>query len=205
MGNRLVYRTQDPAKIGEQVEERVRADLGSATRVPYEVHDSGGSLPGGLLGDVGRLMVGSQFGALATIVFKLPWHRPATLAVVATKVGITAQCASLYYEIDLPREVESEIGLQRKTFVAADASSGAVQRLNAVPELARRLDRVIRDRTVFGTAVIEKPSHFSIGPTEDGSRILIGTLARPTGLLMNSATTDAGEVVALARMIESAL
>ena len=206
MGNRLVYRTREPDKIAQQLEERVRADLGAASPVPYEVHDTRALAQGGGLSDLGRLMIGSHLESIATIVFRLPWHRPASLAVIASRVGLTAQCGSLLYEVDFDGPTGGPIGFQKKAFVAgAGADPATVARLNAVPDLGKRLDKVLRERSAFGAMVMEQPTHFAIEPAEQGSRMLLRTLGRPTGLLMNNATTDAGEVLGIARLIEGAL
>ena len=206
MGNRLVYRTREPAKIAEQLEERVRADLESAVKVAYEVHDTRELAQGGVLKDVAGLMVGMHLESLATIVFKLPWHRPASLAVVASRVGFTAQCGSLLYTVGLDRPVEAPIGFEKKTFVGgAPADADKVARLNALPGLSKRLDKVLRERSVFSGSVMSQPTHFSIEPADEDSVLLLRTLGRPTGLLMNSATTDAGEVLAISKLVEAAL
>jgi hypothetical protein len=151
-------------------------------------------------------MIGSHLESIATIVFRLPWHRPASLAVIASRVGLTAQCGSLLYEVDFDGPTGGPIGFQKKAFVAgAGADPATVARLNAVPDLGKRLDKVLRERSAFGAMVMEQPTHFAIEPAEQGSRMLLRTLGRPTGLLMNNATTDAGEVLGIARLIEGAL
>ena len=207
MPNTLIYRTHDPEKVAERLEERVRADLGAQMAVPYEVHDS--RQPGrvGALADLGRLMVHANLEAsIATIVFSLPWHRPATLAVIATRYSFSSVCAFMAFQVDLAREIDAPIGFERKAFVAkAEAGVRSANRLQGIPGLARRLKAVLRDKEMIGGLLVEQPSEFSIVPTEDGARILIRTLARQSGMLIASGHTDAGEILSIARVIEGSL
>lgn len=206
MGNNLIYRTREPEKIAEQLEERVRADLGSSTKVPYEIHDTRDLAQGGVLGDMGRMMVGGRLEPIATIVFALPWHGTATLAVIASRVGLTAQCVSLLYQVDFDRQLDAPITIDKKTFASSGTeASRMAAKLNAIPELAKRVDKVLRERTVFSALVHEQQPHFSIEPEGPVARMWLRTLARPTGLLMSGGTTDAGEVMSIAQAIEPAL
>src|SRR4051812_32103440 len=141
MPNSLVYRTHDPARVGELLEERVRADVGSATPLPYEVRDTRGVEEGAVM-DIGRMLIHSNLNdPIATVALTLPWHRSATLTVAATRYAISTLCAFLAFDIELGREAAEPVSFANKRFVGSlDAGNALADRLNAVGGLGKRVD-----------------------------------------------------------------
>lgn len=187
----------------------MRADVGSPMAIKYRVEsaDAPRAGLGGIVGDIGRLAIGGRSVSLATLEFELPWHREARLIALASRVGATAIVAHLWFDVVLERPVDVPV-----TFKAARLGSGgsfvggaSAARLAAVPDLVKRVGKVLRPLTMFGTIRFETEPSFVIEPDEAGSRMRIATLTHTSGLLVAKSSTDAGEVLAIAKAIEAAL
>lgn len=209
MANALVYRTHDPAKIAEQLELRVREDLGTHMRVPHEIVGHGAPDRAGVLKDVGRMLVGADLNSrVATVRFTLPWHRQATLTILATRYLVNSICPYLLYDVELARDLDGAVGFEKKAFFGEDDRAATIaSRLNGIPGLAKRVKDVLRDHQLFGANMLVKQEPiFWIDRDDTGAgRLQICTLARFSGIFIAKANTNAGEVLSIARAIESAL
>jgi hypothetical protein len=202
----LSYRTHDLDVIAPQVEEVVRKDLGAAMRVPFRVR-AGSSAPFSAreLGrDIVGLAIGHRPSTVGFIEFDLPWHRAAVLTVTMDRVGVSSISGSLHYAVDLARPLDGAVGFELPKLLRSGRFTGgpAAARLNAEPALAKRLGKVVRAQAAAGTMIVQIAAGFGLKPVDEtSSRLIILTL--PGGI--RSPTTDAGEVLAIARAVEAKL
>jgi hypothetical protein len=207
MANLLGYRTHDLDSIGRQVEEVVRKDVGGATTIPYRIHDgSAATLSAGELGrDIAGLIIGHRPSTVAFVELDLPWHRSAVLTVSMDRVGVSSVAGSIHYAIDIARPVDQVVGYELPKLLRPGRFTGGsgASRLNATSGLAKRLGKVVRTSTIIGTMTVRVDGGASLQPIDaDTSQLILLTLPN-VGL--RSATTDAGEVLAIAREIEANL
>ena len=120
----------------------------------------------------------------------------------------TSGCPStgVSFLFELARPVGPLVELEQPSRAAPRFTGGeSAQRLNSVDGLARRAAKLLRKDVSFGTILLHARPCLVLADEEGVSRLLLATLPRPTGLLGQSATTDAGEVIGLVRDIEGAL
>jgi hypothetical protein len=209
VANALVYRTHDPAEFAPKVEEIVRKDVGSPVALRYRVESAEASRAGarGMLADIGRLAIGGRSVPLARLEFDLPWHREATLSALATRVGVNAIVANLWFEVVLGRPVDAPVEFTGARIGSGGSFTGGASaaRLATVPELSKRVGKLLRQLAMFGAVRFETTPAFSVDPDGDESRLRITTLAHTGGIMIAHASTEAGEVLAVAKAMEAAL
>jgi hypothetical protein len=208
--NALVYRTTDPTSWGPKVEELVRKDVNSPVPLHWRVLEGPGSGPTvrNTLADFARLLGGLQSVDVGAIEVELPWHRPARLVAIASRMGPAVVVGRLVFDVTLARPVDAEAGFEKTgRFGSASFVGGsAATRLAAKPDLGKRAGKVLRDFAMFGGINLQVKSSLQIEPDNaDESRLRIGTLAHQKGALIATGKTEAGEVLAIAKEIEAAL
>jgi len=209
VANALVYRTHDPAEVAPKVEEIVRKDVGSPTALRYRIESAEAPRAGvgGMLADIGRLAIGGRTVPLALLEFDLPWHRDARLRALASRVGVNAIVAHLWFDVVLARPVDAAVEFKGARLGSGGSLLGGASaaRLSAVPDLPKRIGKVLRPLAMFGAIRFESKPSFAIEPDGDQSRLRISNLAHTGGILIAHASTDAGEVLEIAKAIEAAL
>jgi hypothetical protein len=201
--NNLIFGNQDPNKIGASIEEKVRSSVLSATPVPYEIEEGGlgKANVASVLFDIGSALGGGRPSRLCGYKFTLPAPWPATLHVWVERQGVGAYTGPLLYGATFAKSVNAEVTLDGNKFKGSPSDS---DRLNAVKDLGKRVDKLLRTKTDMGAITVKVPRTFKLAPEGDGSVLVLGTLPRMTSMGM-SAEVDAGEFLAIAGLIEAAL
>lgn len=207
--NNLIFGNQDAAKIGPAIEEKVRSSVGATAAVPYEVEETGISKANvaSVLFDVGNVLNAGRPSRLFGFKFTLPAPGPATLHVWVERQGVGAYTGPLLYSACFPKPVAGEVTIEpHKSFGSpkflGDPATAA--KLNAVPDLAKRVDKLLRAETAMGAITVKVPRTFKLAPDGAGSVLILGTLPRMTSMGM-SAEVDAGEFLAIASTIAAAI
>jgi hypothetical protein len=154
-----------------------------------------------------RHLIGSgQMTTQALIVFDLPGPRPATLEIRMTRMGLVSHCGSILFKAQLRGSVDRviRIGPHRSYGAPGFQDGPSADRLNAVKDLSKRVEKVARTLVAFGTVVLRRDQLFSIYPEDGHAVLVIGTLPR-TSVLGGKATTDAKELLAIADAIDQAI
>jgi len=207
--NNLIFGNQDPAKIGASIEEKVRSSVGSAVPVPFELEEGGlgKTNVATVLVDIGNVLNGTRTSRLFGYKFTLPAPVPASLHVWVERQGVGAYTGPLLYSATLAKPIAGKVDIEpHKSFGTPKfiGDPGAAAKLNAVPDLAKRVDKLLRSQTEMGAITVKAPRTFTLAPEAGGSVLVLGTLPRMTSMGM-SAEVDAGEFLAIAQAIEAAL
>ncbi len=207
--NNLAYTSQDPAYIGEKVEEKVREEIEATTPVPYQVHggEAGTATIGSFLSDIGNALIGGKDETLFRLNFDLAQRRPANLQVSINRQGVGSHAGLLMYSTKLSKPVSSEIALEDPKFFgkskfAGDANVAA--RLNGNSDLIKRCNELARVESQSGGLTLKIKRCCKVIPHEGGSMLVIGTLPRPTKMGF-AAAIDAKDFFDIADMVEAAL
>jgi hypothetical protein len=205
--NNLVYDTQIPSWLGPQVEEVVRRDVGSATALAFEWLEEPQVAPGAdERGHDLRHALGLEWTPLGAVQLHLPWPRPATLTADLVQFGLSTYVGALRYAIELACAVGSGVTFERDehgggpTFVGGAAAA----RLNERPGLAERVSGILRDNFFGGTVWVRGAGcGMTLAPSDGGSLVRLWTYSRMTDFFATKATTDAGEALEIAKVIEA--
>ena len=207
--NNLIFGNQDPAKIGASVEEKVRSSVASKVPIPFEteVQGLGKTNVGSVLFDMGNVLGGGRPNRLVGFNFTLPAPWPATLHVWVERQGVGAYTGPLLYSASLPKPIPGEVTIEpHKSFGApkfiGDAATAA--KLNAVKDLAKRVDKLLRTESAMGSITVKAPRTFKLAPDGGAAVLVLGTLPRMTSM-GTSAEVDANEFLAIATEIAAAL
>jgi hypothetical protein len=204
----FVYFTQILTDIAPSIEEVVRRDVGSATPLAYAfVDDPNGAARSSSTEDDRRHRIDLGWTSVGAIRFDLTWPRGASLTVHLVQFGLVTYVGSLRYVIELERTVDSNVTFERDkdrggpTFVGGTAAS----RLNATPDLAKRVAAVLREEFMSGTLWVRGDGcgmTLSLGAA--GSTLDLWTYGR-NDFLGRNATTDAGRVLEIATVIQKTI
>ncbi|HYW72525.1 MAG TPA: hypothetical protein VE961_15925 [Pyrinomonadaceae bacterium] len=207
--NNLAYTSQDPAYIGEKVEEKVREEIESAAPIPYQVEtgEAGTATVGSFLSDIGNALIGGKDETLFRLNFDLAQRRPANLQVSMNRQGVGAHAGLLMYSTRISKPVAAEVALEDPKFFgnskfAGDA--GAAARLNGNSDLIKRCNELARVESQSGGLTLKIKRCCKVIPHEGGSMLVVGTLPRPTKMGF-SAALDAKDFFEIADMVEAAL
>jgi hypothetical protein len=203
MGN-LAYSTQKPDKIGPNVEEMLRKELGVAQPLPYQVEDAEATKTtiNTVLKEGAGLIFGRQEVLLFTLNFQIREPRAAQLQVHLNRQGIGCHGGTLIYSCPLSKSAGGEVSLDDRGRWAGD--TGTVAKLGAVRDLAKRLGNFARTQSNVGGVDIRIQRLVRILPQSSGSLLLIATLPKMVSMGF-SASLEAKEFFALAGLIEQAL
>ena len=205
--NNLAYNSQQPDKVGPQVEEKLRKELGASAPLMYQVEsgEAGSTSVSSVLSDMGRALVGGKSERLFTLVFDLPAStapRAAQLRANVNRQGIGSHVGLLLYSTRLNKPVKGEVTLEAKGKFGGEAETAA--RLNAKGDLLKRLGKFARTEAEIGGLKLKIERLVKIMPREDGTLLVVSTLGRTTGMGFD-ATLDAKEFFDIAGMAEAAL
>jgi hypothetical protein len=204
----FVYSTQILTEIGPLIEQVVRHDVGLATPVPYDFIDD----PGAAAGEEGaqddwRHGIGLGWTAVGTIRFRLPWPPVASLTVRLVQFGLVTYVGSLRYAIELDRHLDANVTFERDkhrggpTFIGGAAAS----RLNATPDLAKRVASILREEFMSGALWVRGDGcGMALRQGEPGSTLDLWTYGR-NDYLGRNATTDAGRMLEIAGVIQETI
>ncbi len=204
----FVYLTQVLRDLAPPIEEVVRHDVGSVTPLPYAfVDDADVAARSARSEDDWRHRIGLGWTSVGTLRFDLPWPQGATLTVELTRFGLATYVGSLRYAIQLDRALDTNAVFERDrhrggpTFIGGTAAS----RLNATPDLAKRVAAVLREEFMSGTLWVRGDGcGMTLSPGVPGSKLDLWTYGR-NDYLGRNATTDAGRVLEIAAVIQETI
>ncbi len=203
---KVFFRNHDAAQIASALEIMLRTELGASQPIPYEVEAGPPRNLGTALGEIGRVVTGGQSNAirLFTLYFTIAHPRPGELRVMVGKQGIGAYAGGLLYTCPLNAQVVSATTFTegKPPTLTGDPTAGA--RLNANPDITRRLDKFLRKRMAISAGSISIQRFCQIAPLDQGVVLAAYTLAKHTSFGFSS-SLDAKEFFDLATIIEAAL
>lgn len=207
--NNLAYTSQDPAYIGEQVEEKVREEIESPAPVPYAVEtgEAGTATIGSFLADMGNALIGGKDETLFRLNFDLAQRRPANLQVSINRQGVGSHAGLLMYSTRIAKPVAGEVALEDPKFFGKSKFAGdatAAAKLNGNSDLIKRCNELARVESQSGGLTLKIKRCCKVIPEEGGAMLIIGTLPRPTKMGF-AAAIDAQDFFAIADMVEAAL
>jgi hypothetical protein len=207
----VFYRTTDPNIVVPKLEQLVRADVGALSPLNYSVTGVAEkkSATREYMSQFALGLVGGAMPGLLTIEFELPANRMAWLRVTAGHTRDLTYCGPMTYLLSVDRPIGGEVGFEkRKALVVAPKFTGGPDagKLNAVPGLADRVDKVLVPKIIVGMGSLELKPVFRLVPSSEGTRLLIRTLPL-VKMHFNSVSgsTNAGEVLKICAAIEAAL
>ncbi len=207
--NNLAYTSQDPAYIGEKVEEKIREEMGSATPLPYQVEqgEAATASVGSFLKDIGKGLIGGSEDTLFRLNFEFPNQRPATLQASVNRQGVGSHVGLLLYAAPLAKQVAGEVSLDDPKFFGKSKFSGdgaTAEKLNANGDLIKLANNLARVEGECGGLSLEVKRCCRVIPDGNGAKLVVATLPRSTKMGM-SAAVDVTDFFSLAQMVENAL
>jgi len=207
--NNLAYGNQQADKVGAQVEEKLRKEIGATAPVPYQVEagNAAATSTATVLGDVTKGLFGGRPDRLFTLVFDLSSPRPAQLRASVDRQGVGCHVSQLLYSAQLSKKVAGEVSLDPPKMFGGSKFSGdapTAGKLNAKGDLLKRLGKLVRDEAEIGGLTIHGERLLRVAPSDGGSLVLLSTLPRPTSMGMD-ASLDAKEFFDVLGMLEAAL
>ncbi|HTP08318.1 MAG TPA: hypothetical protein VMP08_08715 [Anaerolineae bacterium] len=205
--NNLAYNSQQPEKVGAQVEEKLRKELSASAPLIYQIEngEAGSTSASSVLSDMGHALVGGKSERLFTLVFDLPASvapRAAQLCANVNRQGVGSHVGLLLYSTKLDKPVKGEVALEAKGKFGGNVETAA--KLNAKGDLLKRLGKFARTESEIGGLKLKIERLVRIVPQADDTLLVISTLGRTTGMGFD-ATLDAREFFDLATMVEAAL
>ncbi len=207
--NNLAYTSQDPAYVGEKVEEKVREEIGGDQPVPYNVEqgEAGTATVGSFLSDIGSALIGGSSNTLFRLNFLLPRPRSAQLQVTINRQGVGSHAGLLMYSTEFAKAVSGEAALEDPKFFGKSKFKGdaaVADKLNANGDLIKKVNNLARVESQSGGLTLNIKRLCKVMPSGSGSVLVIATLPRPTKMGF-SATVDAEEFFEIAKLVEAAL
>jgi hypothetical protein len=207
-----IYKSLDPDVVAPKLEEMVRADLAWPEPLVYRIVDTGAPVLTGarsVLADMSLNAFGGRTTSIFAVEFELPGPRKAWLTAFVNRHTRTwSYLGTMRYALEIGRPVKNEVvfekanALGRPKFVGGEEAA----KLNAVPDLARRVNKVLVEKIVISGLVTATPV-FRLAPTPEGTAMFLATLPdRKTSWTMRTnSTSNAGEILRIAADIEAAL
>lgn len=210
--NNLAYNSQQPDKVGPQVEEKLRKELGASSPLMYQVEsgEAGSTSASSIFSDMGHALIGGKSERLFTLVFDLPAltaPRTAQLRATVNRQGVGSHVGLLLYSTQLNKPVKGEVTLEAPKGFGGSKFGGEVEtsaKLNARGDLLKRLGKFARTESEIGGLKLRIERLVKIMSREDGTLLVISTLGRTTSMGFD-ATLDAKEFFDIAGLIEAAL
>ena len=207
--NNLAYTSQDPAYIGEKVEEKVREEIGAAVPVPYQVQtgEAGSATIGSFLSDIGNALIGGKDETLFRLNFELAQPRSASLQVSVNRQGVGSHAGLLMYSTKIAKPIAAEVALEDPKFFGKSKFAGdsnAASKLNGNSDLIKRCNDLARVESQSGGLTLKIKRCCKVVPHEGGSMLIVGTLPRPVKMGFGAAI-DAKDFFDIADMVEAAL
>jgi hypothetical protein len=204
----FVYFTQIMTDLAPPIEEVVRRDVGAATPLPYAFADGPELASRSEKTQSGwRRRLGLGWTPVGTIRFDLPWRSGASLSVRLVQFGLATYVGSLRYAIELDRAPDSTVTFERDkrrggpTFVGGTAAT----RLNASPDLPKRVAAILREEFMSGTLWVRGDGcGLILTKGDSGSTLDLWTYGR-NNFIGTNATSEAGKVLEIAGVIQDAI
>jgi hypothetical protein len=120
---------------------------------------------------------------------------------------VGAYCGSLVFVFRLAKACAGDVSIEEHKSFGTPKFIGepmGAARLNAVKDLAKRADKVLRSEADMGSIKVKAPRVFRLSPANGGALLVLGTLPRLTSL-NTSATTDAREIMDIAAAVQGAI
>ena len=176
--------------------------FGAATSLPYAVADDPEFAHGAekTQGDW-RHRLGLGWTPVGTIRFDLPWRSGAQLSVRLVQFGLATYVGSLRYAIELDRAPDANVTFERDKRRGGPIFVGgtAATRLNAVPDLAKRVAAVLREEFMSGTLWVRGDGcGLTLKKGDIGSTLDLWTYGR-NNFVGTNATSEAGKVLEIAQ------
>lgn len=208
--NNLAYTSQQANVVAPRVEEIVRTDLAAPQPLGFQIKpgDAAPASVGSFFGDVVKGLVGGKSACLFSVAFEVASPRPMSLEVRMDRQGVGCHAGVLAFSAPLRRAVGAPIALAapkllgKSKFEGPDAA--ACGKLNGSSDLIKRANAFARTEGSSGGISLEIPRCFQIVPSASGARLVALTLPRMIKMGMG-ATTDAGEFLKLAELVEQSL
>ena len=203
--NNLAYANQDPQKIGPQVEELLRKEVGAGGPIAYEVEDAGTAevSASSLLKDVGTHLFSGDTTRLLTLHFHILQPRSADLDVHMNRQGVGCYAGSMVFSTVIGKKVGGEVSLTDKAEFTGDAA--AAGKLNASKDLRKKCEAfAVAKGGITGFEVKLPGRILKVAPHERGAAIVAVTLPKSKSMGF-SATFNSKEFFEIAAQIESLL
>jgi hypothetical protein len=203
--NNLAYGGQDPQKIGAQVEELLRKELGAGGPILFEIEDAGTAekSASSILKDVGTHLFSGDTTRLLTLHFHITQPRAAELDVRMNRQGLGCYAGSLIFSTVIGKKVGGEVSFSDKGEFAGDAT--AAGKLNAQKDVRKKCEAFAVSKGGITGFEVKLPSRtFKIAPHERGAEIVGVTLPKSKSMGL-SATFNSKEFFELAAQIEALL
>jgi hypothetical protein len=203
--NNLAYTSQKPENVAPKVEEILRKDLGLTEPLTYtiEIENTEKVSVGSMLVDAGTFLFGGNETPLFTVCFKLTSPRQVGIRIQVMRHGVGCHAGTISFLTVLGKPVTGEAALEEpKTFGTSKfvGSSNVIEKLNSGKDILKIADKLARVKSDVAGGM--KMNRFcKIIPSENGTLFVVSTLGRSTSMGF-SATTDAGDFISLADMIE---
>lgn len=205
--NNGAYTSQDPAVLGAKVEEVVRADLGSAAAIPFQVENGDGKTlsAGTMLADTAKYLFGGREALLTTVCFDLKDPRPATLQACMNRQGVGAHIGSVLYQAKLQKPVSGTVTLEAPKMFGTSKFVGdpsTAEKLNANKDLLKRVGKFAR--TECPNLKLKAPRFFEVKPEGGAATITATSLPRSYAMGLK-VSLDVKEFMDISGMIEASL
>lgn len=204
----FVYFTQVMTDLALPIEEVVRQDVGAASPLPYAFVDDPevAARAEETQGDW-RHRLGLGWTPVGTIRFDLPWRSGASVTVRLVQFGLATYVGSLRYAVQLDRAPDANVSFERDTRRGGPTFVGgtAATRLNATPNLAKRVATILREQFMSGTLRVRGDGcGMTLREDDLGSTLDLWTYGRNDFIGMN-ATSEAGKVLEIASDIQETI
>ena len=202
--NNLAYSSQDPQKIGTQVEELLRKETGAGGPIAFEVEDAGTAEVSArsMLKDIGTHLFSGDTTRLLALHFHLSQPRATNLDVHMNRQGVGCYAGSLVFSTVIGKKVGGEVTFTDKGEFAGDA---AAAKLGASKDLRKKCEAFAVSKGGITGFEVKLPGRiFKIAPHERGAEIVAVTLPKSKSMGL-SATFNSKEFFEIAALIESLL
>jgi hypothetical protein len=197
--NNLAYMGQDGQKVGSQVEELLRKELGAGGPIAYEVEDAGTAemSASSVLKDMATQLWSGSTTRLLTLHFHITQPRAADLDVHMNRQGLGCYAGPLLYSAVIGKKVGGEVSLDDKGQFTGDAA--AAGKLNAQSEA------LAVTKGGLTSMELKLPGRLlKIIPHERGAQVAALTLPKSKSMGL-SATLNSKEFFELVAQIEALL
>jgi hypothetical protein len=204
--NNLAYSSQKPEKVAPKIEAILCKDLGLSSGIPYtiELGDGSQTTVKTVLTDMAHMFMGGADVRLFSVIFELSAPRKANIWMQVDRQGFGAHVGTMLFTTRLNKTIGAEVILEDPRPSGNSQFYGDVAvsaKLNANNELLKKASTFSRTVSEIGGLEYTIKRCFKIVPDPEGTLLLISTLGRTTSMGF-SATTDALDFFALAKMIE---
>ena len=203
--NNLAYSGQDGQKIGSQVEELLRKELGAGGPIAYEVEDAGTAEVSArsMLKDIGTRLFSGGTTPLLTVHLHITQPRAADLDVHMNRQGAGCYAGSLVFSTVIGKKVGGEISFGDDGQFTGDATGAG--KLGANKDLRKKCEAFAVSKGGITGFEVKLPARIlKVAPHERGAEIVGVTLPKSKSMGF-SATFNSKEFFEIAAQIEALL